>query len=105
MPRSVSLLRWMRATGSLACPGDPVDLVRLTVYVIHRARLAAHVRSRAAHALQILRINGRLCLNGKRRIRSGRLKVLRHGRRCTDGNGQHDGRIGQSFHHITFILE
>jgi hypothetical protein len=30
---------------------------------------------------------------------------LRHGRGCTGDDSQRDSRIGQSFHHITFILE
>jgi hypothetical protein len=30
---------------------------------------------------------------------------LRHGWRCTGDGGQHDGRVGQRFHHVTFIRE
>ena len=105
MPRSAGLLRRMRAGGGLTCPGDPVDQVWLPVDRIHCARLAWHVRRRAAHGSPLLGINRPLCLDGERRIRGSRLKVLRHGRRGTRDRGQHDGRISQSFHHITFIVE
>ena len=100
-----SLRSRMRAGGSLACSGHPVDLVRLPVCIIHPARLASHVHRRAAHGPQFLGIKRRLCLDGARRIRGSRLNNLRHGRCCTGDAGQHDGRIGQSFHHITFIQE
>ena len=52
-----------------------------------------------------LGIKRRLCLDGDRRVRRSRLNNLRHGRRCTADARQHDSRVGQNFHHITFIQE